>query len=94
MPHKNTVRTNIFSTGRSFFLVTFSAGHTQSWGYSQKELLTPCYSGTQPSGYYGPVNPVPKSTYDFMKILFKEIAAVFPDKYVHAGGDEVSMGCW
>lgn len=71
-----------------------SPGHTQSWGYSQKELLTPCYSGTQPSGYYGPVNPVPKSTYDFMKILFKEIAAVFPDKYVHAGGDEVSMGCW
>ena len=77
-----------------YFHVTYFVGHTQSWGASHKELLTPCYTGAKPNGDYGPVYPASESTYTFMKTLFKEIASVFPDKYIHAGGDEVSMGCW
>uniref|UniRef100_A0A8C9ZQI0 Beta-hexosaminidase n=1 Tax=Sander lucioperca TaxID=283035 RepID=A0A8C9ZQI0_SANLU len=71
-----------------------SPGHTQSWGKGQSDLLTPCYRGSTPSGTFGPVNPVLPSTYQFMARLFKEVSSVFPDSYIHLGGDEVDFSCW
>ncbi|KAG8130983.1 hypothetical protein E2320_017606 [Naja naja] len=66
-------------------------GHAQSW---RKDILTPCYSGKHPSGSYGPINPILNATYDFMMKLFEEVGTVFPDDYIHLGGDEVDFSCW
>ena len=70
-------------------------GHTTSWGLGQPNFTTPCYfpNGSL-TGTTGPVNPTLDSTYAFLAALYAEVAATFPDTYMHIGGDEVSFACW
>ncbi|XP_050587198.1 beta-hexosaminidase subunit beta-like [Bombus affinis] len=70
-------------------------GHTRSWGLAHPELLTTCYdNGGKPNGKLGPMNPTNPQLYEFLSRLFAEIVQVFPDQYVHLGGDEVPFDCW
>ena len=56
--------------------------------------MTPCYTGSEPNGDFGPIDPTNNATYDLLRDLIKEVVSVFPDKYIHLGGDEVSFDCW
>ena len=70
-------------------------GHTQSFEPGQPGLLTECYDNRgQKNGYYGPMNPTKKRVYAFLEAFFEEISQVFPEKYLHLGGDEVDFKCW
>lgn len=69
-------------------------GHSQSWGRGQPGLLTPCYNASGPDGTFGPIDPTREENFAFLTTLFAEIAGVFPDEYVHVGGDEVVFDCW
>ncbi|XP_077988447.1 beta-hexosaminidase subunit beta-like [Glandiceps talaboti] len=76
-------------------LVEFDTpAHAQSWGLSYPNLLTTCYKGDKPDGTYGPMNPTTNYTYNFLAKFFKEVVEVFPDKYLHLGGDEIDFDCW
>ena len=40
------------------------------------------------------MDPIKPLLYEFMEKFFQEVAQVFPDKYLHLGGDEVPFDCW
>ena len=70
------------------------SGHTLSWGRGYPELLTPCYTNGAPNGELGPLNPASNGTYEALWALIRETASLFPDSYLHLGGDEVPFECW
>ena len=43
---------------------------------------------------YGPINPILDTRWTFLDDFFGDVSRVFPDKYVHVGGDEVDFPCW
>ena len=71
-----------------------AAGHTASWGKGYPDLLTPCYTDSQPNGELGPLTPAHNGTFEALWALFRELATLFPDSYLHLGGDEVPFDCW
>jgi len=54
--------------------------------------------GQQPKdwrhGFSTPVCPIKETSLEFAKDVFGELAALFPSKYIHIGGDEVEMSDW
>lgn len=71
-----------------------SPGHVGSFGVGYPQLVTQCYQNGSPNGQTGPIDPTKSSSFDIMSKLWNEVAKVFPDDYVHLGGDEVSYDCW
>jgi hexosaminidase len=66
-------------------------GHSTSWlvGYPGLASLPGPYQIEREYGVKDPTfNPAIKATYKFFKKFFKEMAGLFPDEYVHIGGDE------
>lgn len=64
-------------------------GHTASIGKSHPELLSYC-----DGRYQEPLNVTRPQTYDFLRTLYDEVMSLFPDSWIHVGGDEVDTTCW
>lgn len=71
-----------------------AAGHTASWGRGYPDLLADCYNASGARTGAGPLDPTRNGTYGALWHLLREAAGVFPDAYVHLGGDEVDLACW
>ena len=71
-------------------------GHVQAGFTALPGLLTQCYDATtgKPDGTTGPLDPTNDAVYDFLTKFYAEVKSVFPDQYVHVGGDEVPFECW
>ncbi len=72
-------------------------GHATSWfvGYPELASAPGPYQIKRTWGIHDPVmDPTRESTYQFLDKFFKEMATLFPDEYIHIGGDENNGKYW
>ena len=72
-------------------------GHSTSWlvGYPELAGAPGTYEIERHFGIFDPTfDPTQKATYKFFKKFFAEMAALFPDDYMHIGGDENNGKQW
>lgn len=72
-------------------------GHATSWLTAYPELASAPgpYAIERGWGVKDPVfNPAIEKTYTFLDAFFKEMSALFPDEYMHIGGDENNGKQW
>jgi hexosaminidase len=68
-------------------------GHAASWGAALPDIVAKCPSLSANINNI-PLNPALQQTYDAVAAVFGDIASMFPDAFVHTGGDEVELPCW
>ena len=72
-------------------------GHTTAWMPGAPEIASAPgpYEIEKRFGVFGAtMNPTSEKTYKFLDKFFKEMAALFPDEYMHIGGDENNGEQW
>jgi hexosaminidase len=70
-------------------------GHVTSWLVAYPQWGSEACEPSQGFGVHkGCLNPLNESVYQAIETLLGELAEVFPDAYVHVGGDEVSPDWW
>jgi hexosaminidase len=72
-------------------------GHSTSWFAAYPEYASGSgpYTVERKFGVFVPIfNPTEEKTYKFFDGFLKEMAGLFPDPYLHIGGDEVEGGEW
>ncbi len=72
-------------------------GHSTSWFVSYPEFSSAPgpYGVERKFGVFGPAfNPANERIYPFFDAFFKEMSGLFPDPYLHIGGDEVEGHQW
>ncbi|CAJ0587378.1 unnamed protein product, partial [Mesorhabditis spiculigera] len=68
--------------------------HTGSWAGGKPGLLAECSDRNSPSSL---IDPTLSQNYQFLEEFFQEALNLFPDEYMHFGGDEVAQDitdCW
>jgi hexosaminidase len=72
-------------------------GHSTSWVVSHPELASapgPYLIERQPGIFEPALNPTKEEVYKFLENFLGEMAALFPDPYMHIGGDENEGKQW
>jgi hexosaminidase len=71
-------------------------GHVTSWlvAYPQWGKRNICEPTQRFGVHKGCLNPLDENVYAAIETLLGELADIFPDDYVHVGGDEVSPDWW
>ena len=70
-------------------------GHTTSWLAAYPEWGNERTEATRRFGvHHGCLDPTNESVYEAIAVLLGELASIFPDRYVHVGGDEVHPAWW
>lgn len=73
-------------------------GHTYSWGKAYPQIIALCEKFIQSSPTYPEIDSVPLDitnplTAQVVADVLKEAAQLFPDQYIHLGGDEINFDC-
>ncbi|NMN37489.1 family 20 glycosylhydrolase [Pedobacter sp. SG918] len=68
-------------------------GHMQA-ATKQFPWLTSTGSVQKEKSFTDPICPCKETTFEFAENIFKEIAHLFPSKYIHLGADEVEKSSW
>ena len=70
-----------------------SPAHSLSWGFSEelKDIAMKCFLW---ANYNGQLDPTLNKTYEVVQGILNDVDKLFPDEYVHLGGDEVGFKCW
>jgi len=68
-------------------------GHMQA-ATKQFPWLTSTGEIQQGKNFTDPICPCKETTFEFAENVFKEIADLFPSKYIHLGADEVEKSSW
>jgi len=73
--------------------------HASSWGFGYDFMTLKCYTRRDPYDFndgWGddPMNPINPMVYDFVQNFLSEVATLFPDNWLHLGGDEINYNCW
>lgn len=72
-------------------------GHATSWLVSHPEIASapgPYKIERQPGIFDPTLDPTNEKTYKLLGVFFKEMASLFPDAYMHIGGDENEGKQW
>jgi hexosaminidase len=71
--------------------------HAGSWFVGYPELASapgPYQIARHYGGLEATMDPTREETYDFIKNFLSEMTTLFPDKYIHIGGDQVNDKQW
>src|SRR5262245_53649341 len=72
-------------------------GHATSWVVGYPELASapgPYQIERQPGIFDPTLDPTREEVYQFLDVFFGEMAGLFPDEYIHIGGDENEGKQW
>jgi hexosaminidase len=73
--------------------------HATSWGFAYEYMIINCFKRSNDFDFgdgWGdcPMDPTNTAVYTFIQNFLTEAATVFPDNWLHLGGDEVNYQCW